>query len=142
MTDEANEFLKDEEENDPIKVQKESIELQKEGIKLMKEALRKKSESSPSVVSARSYLKEVRTSSMEFQVRRIENGFILALKISAYLRPGMYQETPTEIYCQTVLELVKATVAQVEAFTKEQEVAEGTPAGGPPPFQLEPGEAV
>jgi hypothetical protein len=138
MVDEASDYLKNEEENDPAKVQKEAVELQREGIRLMKEAMAKKPPG-PSYIAAADYITgPPQKFPMEFQVRKIENGWILASKADGRHGLGPYDRT-SEIYCQTAEELVKAAAAQVKAFTEEKE-GNGAPAY-PPPFQLEPGEA-
>ena len=124
MADETSDYLKDEQENDPAKVRKEAVELQREGIKLMKEAMGKN-----------------RPIPLELQVRKIENGWILASKADSRHGIGPYQDRPSETYCQTAEELVKAAVALVEAFTKDAPPG-GVPASGPPPLYLEPGEAI
>ena len=138
---EGSEYLKNEEENDPAKVQKEAVELQREGIRLMKEAMAKKPPQTSYIAAGDYVLGTKQQLPLELQVRKIENGWILASKADGRYGLGPYQDRPSETYCQTAEELVKAAVALVKAFTEEK-AEKGAPAGYPPPFQLEPGEAI
>lgn len=141
MADETSDYLKDEQENDPAKVQKEAVELQREGIKLMKEAMGKNRPKTSYIATEKYLLAPKQQFPLELQVRKIENGWILASKADSRHGIGPYQDRPSETYCQTAEELVKAVVALVEAFTKDAPPG-GVPASGPPPLYLEPGEAI
>ena len=138
---EGSEYLKNEEENDPAKVQKEAVELQREGIRLMKEAMAKKPPQTSYIAAGEYLLGTKQQLPLELQVRKIENGWVLAFQANGRHGIGPYQDRASEIYCQTAEELVKAAAAQVKAFTEEK-AEKVVPAGYPPPFQLEPGEAI
>jgi hypothetical protein len=137
VVDETGDYLKNEEENDPIKLQKEAIELQREGIEMMRKAVAGKPPTRGCVIAGPS---EKRLS-IDFQIRKIGNGYILASQPDRRLGVGPYGDRSDELYFKTADELVKAAADLAEAFTKDEAV-ENAPVAGPPPFQLEPGEAI
>jgi len=119
-----NEFLKDEEENDPAKLQKEAIKIQKEGLAFYKGVLEKEekrrlaeAEGPPSYLAARGFASPSKPKQITLQVRKIDNGFILA-RVNEIIHPS-YGGAPEETYYSTVLELIKGLEGVVqEAFVE------------------------
>jgi hypothetical protein len=130
MADEHdNDFLKEEEENDPTRIQKEAIRIQKEGLAFYKGILEKQQKEEAeraargltAVCAPVPYLASREPSKqITIQVRKIDNGFILA-RIKQTYHPDQQAE---ETYYQTVPELLKGLGTIVEGTFVE--IPDGT----------------
>lgn len=123
-------YLEREREDDPAKLQKEAIKIQKEGLAFYKGILEKqqKEEERRLAEGPDDYLTAIRgrlagpakplePKQITVQVRKIDNGFILA-RVKE-MHPGHYGAPAEETYYPTVLQLIKGLEGVVqEAFVE------------------------
>jgi hypothetical protein len=127
MADETEDWTPDKEkEDDPAKLQKEAIKIQKEGLAFYKGVLEKEEKRRLAEAEANSYATatigpafphKLKPKQITVQVRKIDNGFILA-RVNEVIHPS-YGGTPEETYYPTILQLTKGLEEVVrEAFVE------------------------